>query len=303
MGEHSDLNLTNLLGNDALTMSSAFADFHGGIDEGLPMPDPTRAINLDPSTEVHELQSRRDAEGDLSGIRQTRSRRTLQPIKSPWVSRPVMLFGMDTYTVLSFQPHVYRPRSPDAQLHLPPISSGPLHTLYNRETFQVYESDRAAMAALVTLPNRSPWADIVEGAFPSTQTLTTCVEQYFQHFHDSFPVLCRSNFHNKSERMPILLLAIAAIGATYSRDGLERLAIPMNELVRRALLFMVGMEVVPFISLSRLLTEKSRLSESMMSDHFSTFILFKPGYCRPCWDFSAARASCIKMPKLADAVW
>lgn len=93
------------------------------------------------------------------------------------------------------------------------------------------------MLSLVSVSHQPHWPPIDVAAFPSTQTLTVCIKLYFRHFHDSLPILRRSTFR-VAEAAPVLLLAMAAIGAMYSRDGLSGLAIAMNELARRAIAHM-----------------------------------------------------------------
>lgn len=61
-----------------------------------------------------------------------------------------------------------------------------------------------------------------------------CINLYFRHFHETLPILRRQDFQ-QSEASPILLLSMAAIGATYSRDGPRNLAVALNELARRAI--------------------------------------------------------------------
>lgn len=93
------------------------------------------------------------------------------------------------------------------------------------------------MLSLVNASHQAHWPVIDVAAFPSTQTLSVCINLYFRHFHDALPVLRRSTF-KVAEAAPVLLLAIAAIGAIYSRNGLSGLAIAMNELARRAIAYM-----------------------------------------------------------------
>lgn len=96
---------------------------------------------------------------------------------------------------------------------------------------------REAMLSLVGISHKPHWPDIDVTAFPSTQTLTVCINLYFRHFHDTLPILRRPTFR-VADAAPVLLLAMAAIGAMYSRDGLSGLAIAMNELARRAIAYM-----------------------------------------------------------------
>lgn len=93
------------------------------------------------------------------------------------------------------------------------------------------------MLLLVSVSHQPHWPAIDVAAFPSTQTLTVCINLYFRHFHDGLPILRRSTF-KVAEAAPVLLLSMAAVGAMYSRDGLSGLAIAMNELARRAITYM-----------------------------------------------------------------
>ena len=101
----------------------------------------------------------------------------------------------------------------------------------------VGESIRQAMLSLVGVSHQPHWPVLDVTAFPSTQTLSLCINLYFRHFHDTLPIIRWSTFR-AAETAPVLLLAMAAIGAMYSRDGLSGLAIAMNELTRRAITYM-----------------------------------------------------------------
>ena len=89
---------------------------------------------------------------------------------------------------------------------------------------------------LVNTTNQPNWPIVDVTLFPSTQTLSVCVNLYFRHFHDTLPILRRSDLRI-ADAPPVLLLAIAAIGAMYSRDRLGGLAIALNELARRAICY------------------------------------------------------------------
>jgi hypothetical protein len=95
------------------------------------------------------------------------------------------------------------------------------------------------MLSLVSVSHQSHWPIVDVVAFPSTQTLSVCVNLYFRYFHETLPILRRSTFR-VSEAPPVLLLAMAAIGTMYSRDGLNGLAVAMNELARRAIAYLVS---------------------------------------------------------------
>lgn len=96
---------------------------------------------------------------------------------------------------------------------------------------------REAILSMVDISHKPHWPAVDVAAFPSTHTLSVCIKLYFRHFHESLPIIRRSAFRI-ADAPPILLLAMAAIGAAYSRDGLGGLAIAMNELARRAIAHM-----------------------------------------------------------------
>lgn len=95
------------------------------------------------------------------------------------------------------------------------------------------------MLSLVHLAHQPHWSIANIDDFPSAETLSSCVNLYFHHFHPTFPVLRPAALRDDGAP-PVLLLAAAAIGATYSKDDLKPLAIGMNELVRRILTWMVS---------------------------------------------------------------
>lgn len=87
---------------------------------------------------------------------------------------------------------------------------------------------------LVNTTNQPNWPAVDLSLFPPTQTLSVCINLYFRHFHDTLPIFRRSDFRI-ADAPPVLLLAMTAIGAMYSRDKLSGLAIALNELARRAI--------------------------------------------------------------------
>ncbi|KFY16961.1 hypothetical protein V492_00970 [Pseudogymnoascus sp. VKM F-4246] len=146
------------------------------------------------------------------------SMRDAQPPDSPW-------------------PHVYKPNTADSQLNLPSILQRSRPTLHGTHFDRVGDSTREAMLSLISISHQPHWLVVDVAAFPSTQTLSVCINLYFQHFHETLPILRRSTFRI-AETAPVLLLAMAAIGAMYSRDGLSGFAVAMNELTRRSISFM-----------------------------------------------------------------
>ncbi|KFY26674.1 hypothetical protein V493_03945 [Pseudogymnoascus sp. VKM F-4281 (FW-2241)] len=146
------------------------------------------------------------------------SARDSQPADSPW-------------------PHVYKPNTADSQLNLPSILQRSRPTLRGTHFDRVGDSTREAMLSLISISHQPQWPVVDVAAFPSTQTLSVCINLYFQHFHETLPIFRRSTFRI-AETAPVLLLAMTAIGAMYSRDGLTGLAVAMNELTRRSISFM-----------------------------------------------------------------
>lgn len=95
------------------------------------------------------------------------------------------------------------------------------------------------MILLIDHSHRGIWPSVDVGNFPSTQTLTITLNLYFRHFNDWLPIFDVNAF-SLTRTQPILLMAMVPLGATYSRDGLQSLGNALNELVRRALLFIVS---------------------------------------------------------------
>lgn len=90
--------------------------------------------------------------------------------------------------------------------------------------------------SLVNTTNNHNWPVVDVALLPSTRTLSLCINLYFRHFHDTLPILRRIDLRT-DETPPILLLAMAAIGAMYSRDKYGGLAIALNELARRVIIY------------------------------------------------------------------
>ncbi|OAQ61102.1 fungal transcriptional regulatory protein [Pochonia chlamydosporia 170] len=133
-------------------------------------------------------------------------------------------------------PHVYRPNEIDSQLSLPPVVQH-MTTIFQDTSLEcVNESTRQAMITLVNTTNNHNWPVVDVSLLPSTRTLSLCINLYFRHFHDTLPILRRSNMQI-ADTPPILLLAMAAIGAMYSRDKYGGLAIALNELARRVIVY------------------------------------------------------------------
>jgi hypothetical protein len=97
------------------------------------------------------------------------------------------------------------------------------------------------MQILAQHAHRSVWPLPDLASFPSTRTLTACINLYLSNFASWLPIVDspRGSFR-VDKAAPVLLKAMAAVGAVYGSDGLERLASPLNELVRREIVYTVS---------------------------------------------------------------
>lgn len=95
------------------------------------------------------------------------------------------------------------------------------------------------MLSLVYLSHQAMWLmpDIED--FPDQETLSDFVDLYFEQFHATFPILHRPTF-SVDNTSAVLLLAVAAVGATYADREFRPLAVALSELVRRIVQWMVS---------------------------------------------------------------
>lgn len=76
--------------------------------------------------------------------------------------------------------------------------------------------------------------------FPSTSSLTTCINLYLANFSPWLPIVDSPQGSFRVDKAaPILLMAMAAVGSVYGSQGLDSLASPLNELVRREIVYTV----------------------------------------------------------------
>lgn len=116
-----------------------------------------------------------------------------------------------------------------------PSTSEP--TLYDAYLDHMHTGTRDAILTLINAAHQSQWPVVETSAFPTARTLSVCINLYFRHFHETLPILQRSNFC-AAETNPVLLLSITAIGAMYSRSCSRKLAVALNELARRAITYL-----------------------------------------------------------------
>lgn len=99
------------------------------------------------------------------------------------------------------------------------------------------------MLSLVYLSHQAMWLmpDIED--FPDQETLSDFVDLYFERFHSTFPILHQATF-SQENTSAVLLLAVAAVGATYADREFRPLAVALSELVRRIVQWMVSIIVL-----------------------------------------------------------
>lgn len=100
------------------------------------------------------------------------------------------------------------------------------------------------MLALIRKAHQPLWSKPIIKAFPSAETLDTCIDLYLRHFHPTFPIIQPTVLRDPTTA-PVLLLAVATIGATYAKDDMRALAVGLNELVRRMITYIVRTTVRP----------------------------------------------------------
>ncbi|KAI5479224.1 Fungal transcriptional regulatory protein [Pseudohyphozyma bogoriensis] len=138
-------------------------------------------------------------------------------------------------------PQVYAPTRPVGRLVIPRISAPARVSLEDQslssDAISISEDTRRDLIELVHTSHQSAWTMDIN-TFPSATTLALCIDLYFKRFHDTFPILRKDMIKAGHETAPILLLAMAGIGATYLKEGFDGLAVTLSEVVRRALTHM-----------------------------------------------------------------
>lgn len=100
---------------------------------------------------------------------------------------------------------------------------------------------RNSMQILAEYAHGSVWSPPDLANFPSTRSLTACVNLYLANFSPWLPIVNSPQGSFRIDKAaPILLLAIAAVGSVYGTHGVEKLALPLNELVRREVAYIVS---------------------------------------------------------------
>lgn len=96
------------------------------------------------------------------------------------------------------------------------------------------------MRLLAEHAHRSVWALPDLANFPSARSLTACINLYLGNFSPWLPIVNSPQGSFRVDKAaPILLLAMAGLGAVYGNSHLKALAPPLNELVRREIIYIV----------------------------------------------------------------
>jgi hypothetical protein len=102
------------------------------------------------------------------------------------------------------------------------------------------------MITLGEYTHRHVWPEPNLSNFPSATTLTTLIDLYLVNFAPWLPILSGPTASADVGRMaPILLQAMAAVGAVYGDENIQRLGLSMNEIVRREILWTVSVDPSP----------------------------------------------------------
>lgn len=218
-------------------------------------------------------------------------------------------------------PHVYKPQTADTNIDLPrseqvdasafaeaershhasaASSSHPSPIAAGQNVLP--ETNRQAMLSLIRMCHQGPiWSEPDVGRFPSTTTLSVCVDLYFRHFQPCLPILDPATF-DLTTAPPVLVMAIAAIGSMYSQDGLRNLGVALNEIVRRSIIFIVSRRDAKFEQSELALNSHlQRLSANTIDGSCTRRISCKPGYSNHITGHFAARPTCINTQKSAEA--
>ncbi|KAJ5678211.1 uncharacterized protein N7477_003844 [Penicillium maclennaniae] len=124
----------------------------------------------------------------------------------------------------------------------PQFSPDDIDLLVSDDYCHVSELSESEYDALVTLYHESVLASDSEnqGDFPRREIINAFVQLYFEFFHLGFHLLHQDAFQ-RQQRSSCLYLAVAAIGAQYSRvTSRGQCSLALLEILRRALLNNVG---------------------------------------------------------------
>ena len=140
------------------------------------------------------------------------------------------------------QPDIHKIGQSDepVALRITRASSPESPVMVERPIASVNVQARNLMQMLAQHAHQSVWPLPDLESFPSAGSLTSCINLYLANFSTWLPIVDspRGSFRI-DKAAPILLMAMAALGAAYGSHGLAKLASPLNELVRREILYTV----------------------------------------------------------------
>ncbi|WRT67886.1 uncharacterized protein IL334_004860 [Kwoniella shivajii] len=136
-------------------------------------------------------------------------------------------------------PSVFKPKVPDRPLTLAGVKASPRASRSRLNPEAISETSRNAMLSLIYLSHQPHWLMPDVDDFPDAETMSDFVDLYFEKFHPLFPIVHKPTFFN-GDTPAVLLLSVAAIGATYADKEFGPLAVAMCELVRRMIAWMRG---------------------------------------------------------------
>lgn len=137
----------------------------------------------------------------------------------------------------------YMPRSACIGLSFPDFSHVSPQDIAQDDSAQVPEvqaSDLSIISGFAEkLQNAGFYPPFQALRIPPPAVMNAFVQLYFEHFHPTFPMLHQPSFGKGAPR-PLLTLAVATIGARYSKlEGANQCALAMTELLRRLTMHLV----------------------------------------------------------------
>nr|KIR49784.1 hypothetical protein I312_00876 [Cryptococcus bacillisporus CA1280] len=136
-------------------------------------------------------------------------------------------------------PNIFKPNVPDRPLTLGGVKASSDTRPPRSGPKSISEASRNAMLSLIYLSHQPHWLMPDIDDFPDDDTLSDFVDLYFEKFHPMFPILHRPTFF-EGDTPALLLLSVAAIGATFADLKYRPLAVALCELVRRMIAWMRG---------------------------------------------------------------
>jgi hypothetical protein len=134
---------------------------------------------------------------------------------------------------------LFKPNNPDRPLTLGGVKAYPRLTRDITHPELISPTSRNAMLSLVYLSHQAHWLMPSIDDFPDPSTLSDFLDLYFEKYHPTFPVVHRPTVLKK-DTPPTLLLAMAAVGATYADKEYQPLAVALSELARRIIQWLVS---------------------------------------------------------------